>query len=224
MRAQRSCETSSYVHRAWPLSIRRRQKPRPPWFQPPAQALPWMSLPHQRKLGSFADDQVGAWVSLPQGPRKPIEPAALAVLAGTGVEADSAASETTGVLRGRPGPRFGLASAGASAASAFTFRGRPGPRFTGEAEVVLSAVFFGASEASAALVSATSLSLIIYACCTFSQSLRKESRPPIDQRVLHHLLQNSEGNGRDVGAHESSLRNMIRRANRSGDDLQPARH
>ena len=103
--------------------------------------------------------------------------AALAALAGAGVEADSAASETTGVLRGRPGPRFGLASAGASAASVFTFRGRPGPRFTGEAEVVLSAVFFGASEASAALVSATSLSLIIYACCTFSQSLRKESRP-----------------------------------------------
>ena len=74
MRAQRSCETSSYVQRAWPLSIRRQQEPPPPWFQPPAQALPWMSLPHQREQGSFADDQVGAWASLPQGPRKPIEP------------------------------------------------------------------------------------------------------------------------------------------------------
>ena len=74
MRAQRSCETSSYAQRALPLSIRRQQEPRPPWFHPPAQALPLMCLPHQREEGSFADDQVGAWVSLPQGPQKPIEP------------------------------------------------------------------------------------------------------------------------------------------------------
>ena len=37
--------------------------------------------------------------------------------------------------------------------------------------------------------------------------------------MLHHLLQNAEGDGRDVGTHEGSLRNMVRGANRGRDDL-----